>query len=57
MRNHSGIVVNVEVLAADYRRRIHAARDALGSPAQLDEALIATGIDCFITLLDGGTAI
>jgi hypothetical protein len=27
----------------------------LGSPAALDEALVATGIDAFFALLDGGT--
>ena len=31
------------------------ARERLRSPAELDEALVATGIDALFVLLDGGT--
>ncbi len=31
------------------------ARDDLGRPAGLDESIVATGIDAFFVLLDGGT--
>lgn len=33
-----------------------AARRELGSPAALNESLVATGIDALFFLLDGGTA-
>lgn len=32
-----------------------AAREQLGRPATLNEALVATGIDALFVLLDGGT--
>lgn len=35
--------------------RMRQARASLGSPGALDEALVATGIDAFFVLLDGGT--
>jgi hypothetical protein len=33
--------------------RVREARQMLGSPGALDEALVATGIDAFFALLDG----
>lgn len=33
------------------------ARASLGSPAALNESLVATGIDAFFSLLDGGVVV
>ena len=35
------------------RERMRKARASLGNPSELDEAIVATGIDAFMSLLDG----
>jgi hypothetical protein len=42
------------IVMKDYRRLLLKARESLGRPAALDEALVDTGIDAFLWLLDGG---
>jgi len=38
-------------------QRMRKARDTLGNPGDLNEAVVATGIDLFFYLLDGGYAV
>ena len=49
MSDESVLVVLPTVL------QLRDARERLRSPAELDEALVATGIDALFVLLDGGT--